>query len=97
MAWNGELTGLIPGFLRPEDNPTAFNLDSRTRSDQIRSPRGSETDERKVEAPLASGIRYPENQSILSSSEIRSNVQMFPSTHMLPPSMTEFHLFPPCK
>ena len=94
MERQEELMGLIPEF-RPEDNSNVFNLEPRTRSDQIRSPRGSETDERKVEAPLASGIRYPENQSILSSSEIRSNVQMFPSTHA--PSMTEFHLFPPCK
>jgi hypothetical protein len=80
MERQEELMGLIPEF-RPEDNSNVFNLEPRTRSDQIRSLRGSETDERKVAAPLASGIRYPENQSILSSSEIRSNVPMFPPTH----------------
>ena len=80
MERQEEPAGLIPGF-RPEDNSNAFNLESRTRSAQIRSMRGSETGERKMEAPVASGIRYADSHSILSSSEFRSNVPMLTSTH----------------
>jgi hypothetical protein len=49
MERQEEHTGSVPGFLRPGDNPNAFNLESRMRSDQIRSLRGSETDERKTD------------------------------------------------
>jgi hypothetical protein len=66
------LSSSIPRF-RSASEPDFSNLAIRQESDRIRSPRSAKTDERKVEASLASGIRYSEKRSILPSSEIRLN------------------------